>query len=207
MSPGRCQAKGSSGVNPGLDESRHPTILIVSGVLASPESGVVDVVGNEKWFQRTISRGRGRCRIGPCVSSRCSRGAFRTQDGLPGRFWGAKAVDRTTLALASQLFGAAVALVATASSWRPWPTRSTVGTGRASGAMPAYIRGAGWATSTPEFSSAPRHDRGHYDIGWASHVIFLNLNALHISDQFPQSLPQVMRCGSPQHLIREALRQ
>ena len=100
-----CLWSHSVGVHPGahdgrlgLDDPRNPTILIESGVLACPESGVVEVVGNEKWFQRTICRGRGRCRIGPCVSGRCSRGAFRTQDGLPGRLWGAKAVDRTTLA-------------------------------------------------------------------------------------------------------------
>jgi hypothetical protein len=37
-------------MNVGLDESANPTILFVSGVLACPESGVVDVVVNEKWF-------------------------------------------------------------------------------------------------------------------------------------------------------------
>ena len=39
----------SLGVNDeslGLDESQHPVILIVSGVPAYPESGVVEVVGN-----------------------------------------------------------------------------------------------------------------------------------------------------------------
>ena len=38
------------GVCLGLDESRYPVILLMSFVRARPESGVVEVVGNETWL-------------------------------------------------------------------------------------------------------------------------------------------------------------